>query len=275
MQEPALRIFSYLPNPRVWKALIAAEFCGARVEVCGDAPPALATWLWDFDARPLEEGERSEASPYARTSKRGFSGTLYKTDAFLAAHPFGTVPAAFSPDGAVGVFESNSIMRAVARAGAAESGLYGGDGYQASRIDSFLDASLVFAREAQVYLLALRPREVTPELHERMSSAYEFYLDGVERALGTTSYLAGETVSLADIAFVCDLAQFLKERGARESLRGSGLAPVSEAEPKVHPRAFEHLFRLADTPEFSKHLAGYLDDAGLTAAPSAHPEGGC
>ncbi len=34
---------------------------------------------------------------------------------FLIAHPFGSVPAAFSPDGAVGIFESNSIMRAVAR----------------------------------------------------------------------------------------------------------------------------------------------------------------
>ena len=28
-----LRIFSYLPNPRVWKATIAARFCGVDVEV--------------------------------------------------------------------------------------------------------------------------------------------------------------------------------------------------------------------------------------------------
>ena len=28
-----IRIFSYLPNPRVWKALIAAELCGVEVEV--------------------------------------------------------------------------------------------------------------------------------------------------------------------------------------------------------------------------------------------------
>ncbi len=261
MSESVLRVFSYLPNPRVWKALIAAEFCGARVEVCGDAPPALASWLWDFDARPLAEEERSEESPWARTSSRGFSGTLYKTDAFLVAHPFGTVPAAFSPDGAVGIFESNSIMRAVARSGTSGHALYGKDGYEASRIDSFLDASLVFAREAQVYLLALRPMEVTPELHARMGGAWEFYLDGVERALGTTSHLAGDTVSLADIAFVCDVAQFLKERGARRALRDAGLPLVTGAEPDAHPRALAHLFRLAETPEFSKHLTGYLDKA--------------
>ena len=44
-----------------------------------------------------------------------FSGVLYKTDSFLKAHPFGTVPAAFSPDGHIGIFRSNSILRAVAR----------------------------------------------------------------------------------------------------------------------------------------------------------------
>ena len=29
----ALRIFSYLPNPRVWKATIAGRFCEVEVEV--------------------------------------------------------------------------------------------------------------------------------------------------------------------------------------------------------------------------------------------------
>ena len=261
MTKPVLRVFSYLPNPRVWKALIAAEFGGVYVEVCGDEPPRLANWLWDFDARLLEEGERSESSPHARIGQRGFTQTLYKTDAFLEAHPYGTVPAAFSPDGTLGIFESNSIMRAVARAAANDHGLYGRDGYQASRIDGFLDATLVFAREAQVYLLALRPGRMTADLHERTRAAFDFYLDGIERALGNTPFLAGDVISLADIAFVCDLAQFLKERRARDLLREAGLALVTEGEPTRHPRTFEHLFRLATTPEFARHLGAYLDHA--------------
>ncbi len=259
MAQSALRIFSYLPNPRVWKALIAAELCGVHVEVCGDEPRRLPEWLWDFEARPLEEEERSASSPHARVGKRGFTQTLYKTDAFLVAHPYGTVPAAFSPGGAIGVFESNSILRAVARAAASDHGLYGRDGYQASRIDSFLDATLVFAREAQVYLLALR--QMTPELHRRMQDALEFYLDGIERALGDAPFLAGDAISLADIAFVCDLAQFLNERRARGLLEEAGLGIATEGEPNAHPRAFEHLFRLAETPAFAKHLGGYLDHA--------------
>src|SRR5215475_13132172 len=55
-----LRIFSYLPGPRVWKATIAARFCGVDVEVRGAAANELKSWLWDFDARPLSESEFAE-----------------------------------------------------------------------------------------------------------------------------------------------------------------------------------------------------------------------
>ena len=62
----------------------------------------------------------------------------------MLAHPFGTVPAGFSTDGNVGIFESNSILRAVARLGDQGIGLYGRDVTEASRVDSFLDSILVF-----------------------------------------------------------------------------------------------------------------------------------
>src|SRR5207245_10907033 len=92
-----LRIFSYLPNPRIWKATIAARLNGVDLEIRGSAPKELQSWLWDFDAHPLAAGERagSEEVP----GHVGFIGALRKTEAFLRAHPFGTVPAAFSPDG--------------------------------------------------------------------------------------------------------------------------------------------------------------------------------
>src|SRR5437667_5564732 len=161
-----LRIFSYLPNLRIWKATIAARLCGVEVEVRGSSPKELQSWLWDFDARPLASDEHATSAD-VRVGKVGFQGaSLRKTDAFLEAHPFGTVPAAFSPDGKVGIFESNSIMRAVARLGADAFPLYSGDAYSAARIDSFLDASLVFARDSQIYLLALRA-EVPADVHAR------------------------------------------------------------------------------------------------------------
>ncbi len=111
-----LRIFSYLPNPRIWKATIAARLSGVDLEVRGAKPSELTNWLWDFDARPLSAEEKGAYASAARKGRVGFKGgSLIKSDAFLSANPFGTVPAAFSPDGTTGVFESNSIMRAVAR----------------------------------------------------------------------------------------------------------------------------------------------------------------
>jgi elongation factor 1-gamma len=150
-----IRIFSYLPNPRVWKSLIAAKIGGVEVEVVGDKPNQLIDWLWDFDAKFLSEQEKLELSSLKRESKRGFSGVIYKTDNFMREHPFGTVPAGFIGDKKIGVFESNSILRAVARQ-CQDSTLYGGEDYEIqSRIDSFLDVNLVFSREFQVYLLEM------------------------------------------------------------------------------------------------------------------------
>src|SRR5215468_5926528 len=174
-----LRIFSYLPNPRIWKATIAARLCGVEIEVRGAPPSELQSWLWDFDARPLSAADESEPAG-EQIGRTGFKGVkLRKTHAFLEAHPFGTVPAAFSPDGTVGIFESNSIMRTVARLGEDRRRLYGRDAYEASRIDAFLDVSLVFARDAQHYLLALMSGTVAAELQTRARDTFDVYAAGI------------------------------------------------------------------------------------------------
>src|SRR5262245_30919999 len=181
MESPVsqLRIFSYLPNPRMWKATVAARLCGVEVEVRGSSPKEIQSWLWDFDARPLSSDEPAPAE--VRVGRVGFQGaSLRKTDAFMEAHPFGTVPAAFSPDAKVGIFESNSIMRAVARLGESSFPLYGRGPYEASRVDSFLDASLVFARDVQLYLLALASGRVASEIHARARDGFGTYAAGVE-----------------------------------------------------------------------------------------------
>ena len=251
-----LKIFSYLPNPRVWKSIIAGRISGVEVEVIGDKPNKLSTWLWDFNPRKMEEKEMSKDSSYARIGKRGFSGILYKTDEFLKAHPFGTVPAAFSPEGDIGVFESNSILRAVARVGK-HGELYGKNNYEASRIDSYLDANLVFAREAQVYLLEIK--NLTQEGFDRMSAAYDFYLNGIETSLANSQYIAGNELTIADISFVCDFAQFLREGHYEEILTENGFGLISKNGPKDYPLVFKHLLELSDRKEFSSVMGTYLD----------------
>lgn len=263
-----LRIFSYLPNPRIWKATIAARLCGVEIEVRGSSPRELQNWLWDFDARPLQEADRDRARDVERIGHTGFKGgRLFKTDAFLEAQPFGTVPAAFSPDGRTGIFESNSIMRAVARLGEKRFPLYGRDAYEASRIDGFLDASLVFARDAQIYLLALRDEPVSPDSHARAKDAFATYIAGIEQALQPDRrFLVGEDVTLADICFVAELALFSNERTRRKTLEASGLEPILGASHASNfPHAAAHFSRLADHPAFAPDVRPYLDKLSSSA----------
>ena len=252
-----LRIFSYLPNPRIWKSIIASRLNGVELEVRGDEPMALANWLWDFDARPLSGVSEVEKQASERVARTGFSGKLYKTDAFVAANPLGTVPCAFSPDGKTGIFESNSIMRAVARLGEKNYPLYGSTPYEAARIDGFLDISLVFARDSQIYLLALRDKSVRPDIHASANKAFHAWMSGIEQALSNGELLVGAQISLADICVVCEFALFSKERKFAEFLGEQDLAVISEMDQ--YPRVQAFLDRFCKHPAFAPELEGVID----------------
>lgn len=253
-----LRIFSYLPNPRIWKATIAARLAGVEVEIRGTSPKELQSWLWDFDARPLAPGEQA-ASEEVR-GQVGFKGTLHKTSEFMEAHPFGTVPAAFSPDGAIGIFESNSIMRAVARLGESRCRLYGRDPYEASRIDSFLDASLVFARDAQIYLLSLISGAVSPEIHATARDGFAVYAAGINQALSPNrEFIVGDSITIADICFVAELSLFFNERTRQRELHEKGLEPILHAGvDEQFPRAFAHFSTLRRHVAFAPDVEPYM-----------------
>jgi len=255
-----LRIFSYLPNPRIWKATIAARLCGVEVEVRGSSPKEIQSWLWDFDARPLSSNE-PPAIEDVRVGTVGFkSASLRKTRAFMEAHPFGTVPAAFSPDGKIGVFESNSIMRAVARIGESRFPLYGRDLYEASRVDSFLDASLVFARDAQLYLLALMSGAVSTEIHSRARDGFSVYAAGIDQALSPNrEFLVGSHITIADICFVAELSLFFNEKARIAVLETEGLEPILNATVDAEfPRAMAHFAKLRRHPAFAPDVEPYL-----------------
>jgi glutathione S-transferase len=254
-----LRIFSYLPNPRVWKATIAARLCGVEVEVRGASPKELQSWLWDFDARPLSSDEQARLGDGA-AGKVGFKVALHKTAAFMEAHPFGTVPAAFSPDGKVGIFESNSIMRAVARLGENKFPLYGRGPYEAARVDSFLDASLAFARDGQHYLLSLMNGAVSSEVHSRARDGFAAYAAGINQALSSgREYLVGDNVTLADICFAAELSLFLNESPRADVLEKQGFEPIlHRGVGTMFPRALAHFARLREHPAFAPDLAPYL-----------------
>jgi glutathione S-transferase len=254
-----LRIFSYLPNPRISKATIVARLAGVDLDLRGASPKELQSWLWDFDARPFSAADGTEASEVS--GHAGFQGKLHKTAAFLRAHPFGTVPAAFSPDGKVGIFESNSIMRAVARLGDDKLGLYGKDPYESSRIDSFLDASLVFARDSQIYLLALGSRSLSEEIYSRARDAFTIYMTGINDALSADrEFIVGDRLTLADVCFVAEFALFHNEKPRAQELKKRGLDPILNGKvDEQFPDAIAHFARLSKYPAFVTDVVPYME----------------
>ncbi len=77
-----LRILSYLPNPRLWKATIAARLNGVQVEIRGCSSRELGSWRWDYDARSLRPAELTDTTD-VRNGTTGFAGMpLHKTAAF-------------------------------------------------------------------------------------------------------------------------------------------------------------------------------------------------
>tara|TARA_Y100000768_G_C23936919_1_gene663033 strand:+ start:332 stop:1129 length:798 start_codon:yes stop_codon:yes gene_type:complete len=254
--EKGLKIFSYLPNPRVWKAEIAAKIADIPVEIIGDKPADIPNWLWDIKPKKLTDADKKKLKQFVRIGKRGFSSALYKTDDFIKLIPFGTVPAAFSPDGKIGIFESNSILRAVARQDDTNN-LYGKDIFEASRIDSFLDSGLVFSREHQEYLFGLK--DMNEALYKRMTSAYEFFLNGIEESLKNTKFIGFDHITIVDISFFCDFSQFLREGHYADDLKEKGYTLVSENFASDYPKTYHHLLKLSKVEEFSSVIGTYLD----------------
>ncbi|MBH67529.1 MAG: glutathione S-transferase [Rhodospirillaceae bacterium] len=268
-----LRIFSYLPNPRLMKATIAARLCDLEIEIRGDRPRELKNWLWDFDAHLLTDADQTRLDVISRPSHTGFDSKLHKTESFLKAHPFGTVPAAFSPDGTIGIFESNSILRAVARLGADKFPLYGKDSYEASRIDSFLDAALVLARQSQIYLLSLSQKNCDKRIRDETATALDIFLTGIDEAASETSEgLINNRLSIADIAFVCEICQLSRDRAHLQTLADNELTKVYDRSmmEQKYPNAITHFQNLCLHGAFAPDINPLMEQLSKREADFAY-----
>src|SRR5579863_6602439 len=160
-------------------------------------------------------------------------------------------------------------MRAVARLGDAKLGVYGKDPYETSRIDSFLDASLVFARDSQIYLLALGSGSLSEEIYHRTREAFAVYMAGINSALSAgRGFIVGDRLTLADVCFVAELALFHNEKPRARDLKKRGLEPIlSENLEERFADAMAHFARLAKHPAFAPDVIPYLEKIEHALAP--------
>lgn len=160
-------------------------------------------------------------------------------------------------------------MRAVARLGDARLGLYGNEPYETSRIDSFLDASLVFARDSQIYLLALSSGSLSEEVYSRARDAFAIYMTGINTALSAgRQFIVGDRLTLADVCFVAELGLFQNEKPCARDLKKLGLEPILSGKvDEQFPYATAHFARLSKHPAFAPDVVPYMEKIERAIAP--------
>jgi elongation factor 1-gamma len=166
----ALVLYSFGNNKNAYKALIAAEYSGIKVDM---AP--------NFEM-----------------------GVSNKTPEFLKMNPIGKVPVLETPEGPV--FESNAIARYVTKL-KADNPLYGSSLIDYGHIEQWIEFSSL---EIDSNLLAwLRPRVGyavhLPPAEEAYIAAVKRALEALNKHLASSTFLVGNAVTLADIITTCNL----------------------------------------------------------------------
>ncbi|UFZ03650.1 glutathione S-transferase family protein [Bradyrhizobium ontarionense] len=149
-----------------------------------------------------------------------------RTPDFLALNPWGQVPAIVLDDGRP-LAQSNAIIRYLAR----DSRLIPADAYAQAKMDEWLfweqyshEPYVATCRFHMVYL-GKPASELDPEKVKRGYAA----LDHMQRQLERSRFLAGETLSLADIALLA-YTRLAHEGGFDLSHRGAVRRWIGEAE---------------------------------------------
>ncbi|XP_058090122.1 elongation factor 1-gamma-like [Magnolia sinica] len=166
----ALILHAGSTNKNAYKALIAAEYVGVKVQL-----------VQNFEM-----------------------GVSNKTPKFLQMNPLGKVPVLETPDGAV--FESNAIARYVARL-KGDNSLYGSSPIEYGHIEQWIDFSSmeIDANISQWFLSRVGIRLYLPPAEEAAITALKRALSALNTHLTLNTFLVGHSVTLADIVTTCNL----------------------------------------------------------------------
>jgi len=161
-------LYTYPENFRAYKALIAAEYSGAKVTIASD----------------FKFGETN------------------KTDAFLKKFPLGKVPAFEGTDG-TWLFESNAIAHYVANDQLLASSSRAAQA-QVQQWVNFGDQELLPASCTWVFP-TLGIMQYNKNSTERAKDDVKAALKVLNQHLETRTYLVGERITLADVCVACNL----------------------------------------------------------------------
>ncbi|CAH9079078.1 unnamed protein product [Cuscuta europaea] len=167
----ALTLHSSATNKNAFKALIAAEYTGVKVDL-----------VKDFQI-----------------------GVSNKTPEFLEMNPIGKVPVLETSDGTV--FESNAIARYVAKL-KPDNHLFGSSLIDYAHVEQWNDFSEteIDANTGRWLYLRLGFGVHLPPAEEIAVHALKRALEALSTHLASNTYLVGHSITLADIVMTCNLS---------------------------------------------------------------------
>ncbi|XP_010544111.1 PREDICTED: probable elongation factor 1-gamma 2 [Tarenaya hassleriana] len=219
----ALVLHTYKGNKGANKALIAAEYTGVQIEVPSDFQ----------------------------------MGVTNKSPEFLKMNPIGKVPVLETPEGPI--FESNAIARYVSRL-KGDNSLVGSSLIEYAQIEQWIDFA---SMEVDVNILRwFIPRvgyaPFLAPVEEATIAALKRAFDVLNTHLSSNTYLVGHSITLADIALVCNMS-----------------FGISTLMTKSFTSAFPHVERyywtLVNQPNFKKVLGDVKQAESVPPVPSKKP----
>jgi len=166
----ALRLFTFVGNPRANKALIAARYNSIDITI----------------PQPFEMGKDNQSPE------------------FLALNPLGKVPVLETPEG--GIFESNAIARYVAGL-KADTQLLGATYFESGQVSQWMEFStthLDLPVSNWVYQI-IKWMQYNKGLTAKAQMDVKACLKVLDTHLLKNTYMVGNAVTLADITLVCTL----------------------------------------------------------------------
>lgn len=167
----SLKFYGVPEDFRTAKALITAKFVGQ-----------------DIAEPPFKFGTDNKGQDYTRNK-----------------HPLGKVPVLETKDGCI--FESNAIVRYVARLGNAnQHGMYGRSAYEQGQVDQWLDFA---TKEVEpnvlgfVLPLTVQTDKYNPEEAKAVEAGTKSVLKAMDAILETRTFFVGERISAADVVLFC------------------------------------------------------------------------
>jgi len=118
----------------------------------------------------------------------------------------------------------------------------------------------VFARDSQIYLLALGSGSLSEEIYHRTREAFAVYMTGINSALSAgRGFIVGDRLTLADVCFVAELGLFHNEKPRARDLKKRGLEPILSGNvDEQFPDAMAHFAKLSKHPAFAPDMDPYM-----------------